>query len=255
MTATPSSWPYPALIAHRGGGLLAPENTLAALRTGAAHDYRMLEYDVKLSADEVPILLHDDTVDRTSNGRGMAADLDWKTLAALDFGAWHSMAYAGEPLATLYAAAHFTLANGIHSNLEIKPSPGTEGRTGARIAALAAQLWRGAPLPPLVSSFSETALQSAREAAPQLPRALLIDGPLPADWHQRVRALGCIAVHIGHQHATRAAVSEVLERGCALAIWTVNDPARARELFAWGCHALFTDALDALKPTASTPQP
>lgn len=255
MTHAPANWPYPALIAHRGGGFLAPENTLAALRAGVANGYRMLEYDVKLTADDVPVLLHDDTVDRTSDGRGAAADLDWKALAPLDFGAWHSPGFAGEPVASLYAAAHFTRASGVHSNIEIKPSPGTEGRTGARVAELAARLWAGAALPPLLSSFSETALQSAREAAPQLPRALLIGGPLPADWRRRVRELDCIGVHIDHRQATRSAVADVLEQGCALAIWTVNDAARARELFAWGCHALFTDALDVLKPAAPRARP
>ncbi|WP_269499519.1 glycerophosphodiester phosphodiesterase [Castellaniella sp. S9] len=250
MIAASTPWPYPTLIAHRGGGRYAPENTLAALRTGAAHGYRMMEYDVKLSADEVPILLHDDTVDRCSDGRGAAADLDWKALAALDFGAWHGPAFAGEPLATLYAAARYTLANGLCSNIEIKPSPGADAHTGARVAALAARLWRGAHPPPLLSSFSETALQAAREAAPELPRALLIDGPVSPDWHARVRDLDCIGLHIDHRHAAREVVADVLGRGRALAVWTVNDAGRARELSAWGCHALFTDELDTLKPAA-----
>uniref|UniRef100_UPI0033415A9A glycerophosphodiester phosphodiesterase n=1 Tax=Castellaniella defragrans TaxID=75697 RepID=UPI0033415A9A len=254
MTALSTPWPYPALIAHRGGGRLAPENTLAAIRTGAAHGYRMMEYDVKLSADGVPILLHDDTVDRTSSGRGAAASLAWRTLAELDFGAWHGPAFAGEPLATLYAAARYTLANGLCSNIEIKPCPGEDTRTGARVATLAAGLWQGANPPPLLSSFSELALQAARVAAPRLPRALLIAGPVPADWHDRARGLDCIGLHIDQRHAQRDAVADILGRGFALAAWTVNDAARARELFAWGCHALFTDELDTLKSIAPSAQ-
>ncbi len=250
MNAAPTPWPYPALIAHRGGGRFAPENTLAALRTGAAHGYRMMEYDVKLSADEVPILLHDDTVDRTSDGQGAAAALGWKAMAELDCGAWHGPAFAGEPLATLYAAARYTLANGLCSNIEIKPSPGAQARTGALVAGLAARLWHGAALPPLLSSFSEAALQAAREAAPQLPRALLVEGPVPPDWHARASGLGCIALHVDHRHAAPEAIADVLGRGYALAAWTVNDAARAGELFALGCHALFTDALETLKPAA-----
>ena len=78
------AWPYPRLAAHRGAGKLAPENTLAALRLGHAHGYRMAEIDVKLSADGVAFLLHDDTLDRTSNGRGRADALTWRELAQLD---------------------------------------------------------------------------------------------------------------------------------------------------------------------------
>lgn len=63
-----AAWPYPTHIAHRGGGHLAPENTLAALRTGVGHGFRMAEFDVKLSQDEVPFLLHDHTLDRTTDG-------------------------------------------------------------------------------------------------------------------------------------------------------------------------------------------
>ena len=70
-------WPYPFWIAHRGAGKLAPENTLAAFRLGAAHGWRMFECDVKLSADGVPFLLHDATLERTTNGQGLAGDKPW----------------------------------------------------------------------------------------------------------------------------------------------------------------------------------
>ena len=94
-------WPYPRYVAHRGAGKLAPENTLAAMREGYAHGYRMVEFDVKLSADGVPFLLHDDTLDRTTDGAGPAGALPWSALATLDAGSWHSATYAGEPLPTL----------------------------------------------------------------------------------------------------------------------------------------------------------
>lgn len=247
MSTVPRRWPYPALIAHRGGGRLAPENTLAAMRAGAAHGYRMMEYDVKLSADEVPILLHDDAVDRCSNGHGAAADLSWKAMAALDCGSWHSPAFAGEPLATLYAVARYTLAHALCSNIEIKPSPGDEDRCGRLVAQHAARLWQDAPLAPLLSSFSQAALQAARSAAPDLPRALLIEGPVPTDWHRQVRDLGCLGVNIDDRYAERGLVQDILGQGCTLAVWTVNKAERAQQLLAWGCHALFTDELETLK--------
>ena len=105
MTLSPPAWPWPAFIAHRGGGRLAPENTLAAIRTGADAGFRMVEFDVKLSADGLPFLLHDDTVDRTSNGHGTAHELDWRALGEMDFGSWHGPEFAGEPAPSLYAVA------------------------------------------------------------------------------------------------------------------------------------------------------
>ena len=77
------AWLYPRWIAHRGAGNLAPENTLAAFRLGAEYGFRMFECDVRLSADGVPFLLHDRTLERTSNGRGVAGDHSWGELARL----------------------------------------------------------------------------------------------------------------------------------------------------------------------------
>ena len=82
MTLPP--WPYPRWVAHRGAGKLAPENTLAAFRLGAAHGFRAFECDVRLSADGIPFLLHDATLERSTSGHGLAADQPWAALAQLD---------------------------------------------------------------------------------------------------------------------------------------------------------------------------
>lgn len=248
MPYTRSSWPYPKLIAHRGAGRLAPENTLAAVRLGASHGFRMMEYDVKLSSDGVAILLHDDTVDRSSNGQGPAAHKTWAELSGLDFGHWHSAAYAGEPIPALYAIAAYTQANGIHSNIEIKPHPGLEAETGRQVALRARELWADAALPPLLSSFSEAALQAALEAAPELPRALLIEKELPQDWADRVRRLQCVGLNLNHRYISKPLVDDIKAAGLTLAIWTVNDAARAKELLDWGCDAIVTDEVATLNP-------
>jgi len=248
MTLPISAWPYPQWIAHRGAGRHAPENTLAAFRKGAACGFLMMEYDVKLTADDVPILLHDDTLERTSNGGGRAIDHRLADLAPFDFGGWHSAAYAGEPVATLYSIAAYTRGNGLHSNIEIKPSEGLEDHTGMRIALLARQLWAGAALPPLLSSFSEAALAAAAEAAPELPRALLIDREPPHDWRARAARLGCGGLNLNSEYVTRATVDEIRAEGLNLAVWTVNDANRARELLAWGCNAIITDEVETLAP-------
>ncbi|QTC01706.1 glycerophosphodiester phosphodiesterase [Alcaligenes sp. SORT26] len=241
-------WPYPALIAHRGAGKVAPENTLAAIRVGAQNGFHMMEYDVKLSRDGVPVLLHDDELDRTSNSQGIASALTLAELSALDFGAWHSSAYAGEPIPTLSSIAAFTLANQIHSNIEIKPTTGDEAETG-RVVALAAQaLWAQASLPPLLSSFSEVALQAAQQAVPTLPRALLIEEKVPADWPERLERLGCMGLNLNNRFVDQALVQAIRQAGYTVAVWTVNDAERVRELLDWGCNGIFTDKVTTIRP-------
>jgi glycerophosphoryl diester phosphodiesterase len=248
MPTVDSSWPYRGLIAHRGAGHHAPENTLAAMRAGMRHGFTMVEYDVKLTRDGVAVLLHDDDVRRTSNGTGNAGEKTLAELAELDFGAWHSERYAGEPIATLYSIAAFTQANGMRSNIEIKPHYGAEARTGAELARLASRLWAKAAVPPLLSSFSEAALEAARDAAPDLPRALLISEELPSDWEVRLTRLGCRGLNMNNRYITRSIVHSVHDAGHHIAVWTVNHPQRARELVDWGCDALFTDEIVSISP-------
>jgi glycerophosphoryl diester phosphodiesterase len=245
MTLPP--WPYPRLAAHRGAGRLAPENTLAALRLGYAHGYRMVEIDVKLSADGVAFLLHDNTLERTTSARGRADALNWRQLSLLDAGAWHSPDYAGEPLATLATVARWSRAHDVLVNIEIKPTLGRERETGAAIAFDASTLWSDAAVKPLLSSFSEATLEAACEAAPDLPRAWLIED-LPADWHSRVTRLGCVAIDIEHTLLSMQRIGEFRDAGLRIATWTVNDPARAALLLGWGVDTVITDAVDVIPP-------
>ncbi len=251
MTAL-APWPYPKRAAHRGAGKLAPENTLVALRLGHAHGYRMAEFDVKLSADGVAFLLHDATLERTTNGTGRADALPWRELARLDAGSWHSPAYAGETLPTLAAVARYCRANGIAVNIEIKPSPGRERETGAAVALDAAALWKGSDVPPLLSSFSATALEAALEVVPSLPRAWLTE-TLPADWRERCKALGCIALDVKHTLLRAETVAAARAAGLRVAAWTVNDPDRVAELAAWGVDTIITDAVDVIDATPPRP--
>ena len=236
-------WPYPRYAAHRGAGKLAPENTLAALKHGCTLGYRMAEFDVKLSADGVAFLLHDATLQRTTNGWGRADSLTWRELAQLDAGSWHSAAFAGEPLPTLGAVASYCCANNVAVNIEIKPTPGRERETGAAVAIDASLLWSEVPSVPLLSSFSDLALAAAQEAVPDLPRAYLFQR-LPPDWVERCVALGCVAVDVKHTLLKRAVIDKAHDAGLAVLAWTVNDPRRARELVEWGVDTVITDAVD-----------
>lgn len=240
-------WPYPPVIAHRGGGSLAPENTLAALRTGHARGFRAVEFDVMLSADAQPLLIHDATLERTTNGRGPVDAHTLDQLTTLDAGSWFAPAFRGEALPGFPAAAALCRSLGLLANVEIKPAPGAAVRTGEVVAACAAACWQDAPVPPLLSSFEPAALEAARRSAPALPRALVVDA-VPGDWEARLQALGCCALHCGNVRLDEATVRAIRDAGYPLAVWTVNEAQRARQLFAWGVNAIFTDRLDCIGP-------
>ena len=253
-------WPYPRWIAHRGAGKLAPENTLAAFRLGAAHGYRMFECDVKLSADGVPFLLHDDTLLRTTNGRGTAGELAWSELSKLDAGAWHSRAFAGEPVPTLEAVARACMANGWMLNIEIKPTPGQESETGRVVAMEAARLWASPPcatpgrldpaeaaVPPLLTSFKPDALAAAQASAPGLPRGLLLD-TLWDGWLNTATQLSCVAVVCNHTLWNAATVAQAKAAGLRTLSYTVNDEGAAQRLLELGTDGIITDRVDLFKP-------
>lgn len=240
-------WPYPRWVAHRGAGKLAPENTLAAFRLGHAHGWRMFECDVKLSADGVPFLLHDATLERTTNGQGTAGQLPWAELARLDAGSWLGPAYAGEPIPALQTIARFCLDHDSLLNIEIKPTPGTERRTGEVVAQAAAQLWQGAAVPPLLSSFQPASLEGARAAAPALPRALLLD-TLWEGWLERATGLGCVAVVCNYTLWDATLVARARAAGLRCLCYTVNEAAAAQALFALGLDGLISDRVDFFDP-------
>lgn len=253
---THDPWPYPRWIAHRGAGKLAPENTLAAFRVGAAHGYRMFECDVKLSADGVPFLLHDDTLDRTTNAdealgarlSAIAGEHPWSTLSLLDAGSWHSNAFAGESLPTFEAIARYCRRNSFDLNIEIKPSPGTDYHTGQVVAQHAARLWHGASVPPLLTSFEVPALEGALQAQPELPRGLLLEN-LWDGWLETAERLGCHAVVCDYTLWDAATVAQAKRAGLRTLSYTVNQEDAVQKLIDLGTDGIITDRVDVFSPT------
>ena len=243
-------WPLPLWIAHRGAGKLAPENTLAAFRLGASHGYRAFECDLKLSSDGVPFLLHDATLERTTAATGTASTRPWSELSRIDAGGWHSSAYAGEPLPSLDAIARYVQRNGFALNIEIKPTPGDERVTGLAVATACARLWQGQATPLLFSSFRPDALQGARETAPAIPRALLVDTLWPG-WFEMARSLACVAVISNHPLMNAELIGQLHGAGLRALCYTVNESADARRLLALGIDGIITDAVDRFSPGAA----
>lgn len=235
------SWTYPTLIAHRCGGALAPENTLAGLHIAARLGVKAVEFDAMLCADGVPVLIHDDTVDRTSNGHGDVPSHTLADLQQLDAGRFHHKAFAGEHIPTLAAALDHCNALGLAVNLEIKPFPGTDRATALAVIDVLQQHPVAAGV--LLSSFSTDALRVARDLAPAVPRALLVVD-VPADWLEQMRELGCLALHCAASHVTESLVQATQALGYPLACYTVNDRHQAEQLYLMGVAALFSDRPD-----------
>lgn len=236
-------WPYPRIVAHRGGGRHAPENTLAAIRLGQSLGYRAHEFDVKLSADGVALLMHDATLERTTGARGRAADLPWETLRTLDAGSWHSPAFRGEPIPAFEEAAKLLRSHDTLAHVEIKPTPGFDRVTGEKVAQETRRLWSGAAVPPIFSSFSFDALMAAREAAPELPRGWLIDEVTDVDF-SRLSALQARSLHTNHKKFDLGLLPRLHAEGYRVMLYTVNDAERAAQLLDAGVDGIFTDELE-----------
>nr|WP_043743265.1 glycerophosphodiester phosphodiesterase [Paramagnetospirillum magneticum] len=228
------------LIGHRGLAGLAPENTLASFRTAAAHGLAMVEFDVRLSRDGVPLVFHDDTLERTTSGTGPVAERNWAEIAGLDAGSWFAPAFAGECVPSLEQVLGLCLDLGLGINLEIKPDEGREAETAEAALALALRLWPESVSAPVISSFETICLDVARRVAPHWPRALLAEA-LPDDWREQATRLEASALHLDHRTLDADVVTGIMAAGLPARAYTVNDPARARILGHWGVAAVFAD--------------
>jgi glycerophosphoryl diester phosphodiesterase len=231
----------PRVIGHRGAAALAPENTLASLR--AAHDAgaRWVEFDVRLSADGIPVLIHDPTLRRIAACEARVAALSAAELAATDAGAWFSPAFAGEGIPSLAEALALCARLGLGANIEMKWCGARSPALARAVAARIGETRRaGAALPLLVSSFRPALMHALLAADPAIPRGLLMGRPGTA-WHARVRGIGASAIVCGAGSLTPARTADLKKTGLPLVAYTVNDPELAARLYRQGVDAVVTD--------------
>ena len=238
-SAKTDDWPDFRIIAHRGASAVAPENTLAAIARAADLGARSVELDVMLSADCVPVIIHDTDLARTTNGTGPVAALPHELLARLDAGSWFGETFAGEKIPSLADAITLVLKCDLALNLEIKPSPYEDIATASRAIELLAETWPHATTL-VLSSASIEALAVARDAAPQWRRGLIANIP-PTGWPEVLADLGCASLHCAASTATPSLIEAAHAAGYRLLAYTVNRPAIAATLFKNGADGIFTD--------------
>ena len=243
----------PTIIGHRGARASAPENTLAGIAEAARQGARWVEFDVKLTRDRVPILMHDDTLAATAGIDRKVAETDLADLADLDTLPMFLRRYpvagrsfvvrrgaAPVSIATLEQALRLALELGLGVNIELKPCPGRDVETASIALGIARLVWPGFRPPPLVSSFSIPGLAAARRVAPDWPRGLLL-ARIGGDWRAQAERLGAATINVDAAQLTHRRVETLRAAQRPVLAWTVDSPARARLLLRWGVASVFTD--------------
>lgn len=230
----------PRVIGHRGAAAVAPENTIAGIEAAAEAGVSWVEFDVRLTADDVPVMLHDETLRRTTGDRRPLGAVPYREIAALDAGAWFSPRFIGEPLATLDAALGALARLGLGGNVEIKPDRARAGRVArAVIDSVNCHSAEGVP-PVLISSLDERMLAAIRHIDGNVPLALVLRRRRRG-WRRIAGHLGCVTLHCRDTWIGRGDVERFRAAGFGVAVFTVNDPARAAELIGFGALGVFTD--------------
>jgi glycerophosphoryl diester phosphodiesterase len=240
----------PPVIGHRGAAAHGPENTLAGLRKAKALGCRWVEFDVRLTADGQPVLLHDNRLERTTDGRGRVSALSLAAVRRHDAGRWFHSSFAGERVPTLEEAVMLLAELGLGANVELKAARGKEAATGGVVAELVVRTWPADPAHLLISSFQQGALAAARDRAPHIARGILFRR-VPKNWRKVAAGLGCVTIHADQQRLRPAVISEIRRAGYPLLAYTVNDPERAKILFDFGVKSVFSDVPDRLHGAAA----
>lgn len=234
---------FPRIFAHRGASALAPENTMAAFVKAFEVGARWFEFDVDIMGDGTLLVIHDDTLDRTTNGSGSYATMGFGDLRKLDAGAWFSPTYRFERIPECASVVEFANAHRMGMNLEIKPNMVSEEARQQLVENVAVATDSVADKSRfIVSSFDGRLLFALKELRPELAFGWLVD---PEDerthWRNGAVELGAKAVHPGLEGLTREEVQELRSLGFDVNVWTVNDVDTARELAEWGVTGIFTD--------------
>lgn len=234
---------HPPVIAHRGASGYAPENTLSAFTKAAQLGVKWIEFDVMLTADNIPVIFHDESLERTTNDHGLIADRSYAYLQTVDAGRWFDPIYSYEKIPSLRQVLQFLENTHLSANIEIKAPHGHEEALVTRVLAEVSPYLTAKNFTFLFSSFSIDALHCLRKYSPDCYLGLLMHEWLP-NWKMLCKSLNCVSVHVNQEILNERRVHEIKATDRALLSYTVNVPERAQELFSYGVDAVFTDVPD-----------
>jgi len=229
------------VIAHRGASGHAPENTLAAFRRAVALGASFIETDLHLSRDAHFVAIHDDTVNRTTNGQGKVHDLTLVDLRRLDAGSWFGSEFSGERIPTLEEILEFSKKNDVVFYLELKPA----GAWGGEHALVGALRESGEIARTIVISFDAGIIAALRKIEPTLMTGLLFDGQTDQPLERAVE-VGARQLAVRGDLVTPALIAAAHKRDLQIVCWTVNQPAHMRMLIEAGADGIMSDYPDRL---------
>jgi glycerophosphoryl diester phosphodiesterase len=228
----------PWVIAHRGASAEAPENTMAAFRLALADGADALEMDCQATADGHLVLVHDHTLDRTTDGRGPVGKMTLEAVKALDAGSWKSPRFAGERVPTLSEACRLAREAGVGMVVEAKTPYALDPTLARRVAD---DLEReGVLAVSVIQSFDHRPLAELHAARPDVKLAPLIDAGIDAV-EPIVRAAGAWAYLPGYEFVLPDRVATLHRLGVAVCPWTVDDPEHMRRLIRAGVDGIITN--------------
>ena len=229
------------VIAHRGASGHAPENTLAAFKRAIALGASFIETDLQLSRDARFVAIHDDTVNRTTNGQGKVHELTLADLRRLDAGSWFGSEFAGERIPTLEEILEFSKRHDVVFYLELKPT----GSWGGEHALIGALRQTGEIARTIVISFDAGILEALRRIEPTLMTGLLFEGQIDLPLERAVE-IGARQLAVRGDLVTPALLAQAHKKDLQVVCWTVNQPAHMRMLIEAGVDGIMSDYPDRL---------
>ena len=209
------------LFAHRGVSGEAPENTLAAFKAAAESGAHGIELDVQLTKDGQIVVIHDETIDRTTNGTGYVKDLTWEQLRTYDAGSWFHPSFKGESIPSLEEVLDVVTAHhdSMIINIELKNDLIDYPQLEEKVLELLNE--KGMKEQTIISSFNPSSLKKVRELDPDIETGFLFEG-IPANILDLIKPLQVKALHCDVSFAQSPTGRNVMDMGVPLRVFTIN---------------------------------
>ncbi len=234
------TWDTYMIAGHRGARAIAPENTLVSMKAAADAGAKWIETDTQLCADLIPVIIHDKTVRRCTNGSGSVRHKTLDEIKQLDAGSWFSTEFTGETIPTLHELLVACDEYGLNLNLEIKVHYEEEVALQVQKTIETIKNYGFDPDRLILSSFSYNAVRHCLELWPEVRRGLIIEDWVP-DINRLDEKLELYSIHLDHHLLTEKLAKEITDAGKVLQIWTMNDPKKITKFENWGVSTIITD--------------